>query len=607
MKEMTSLDLKHLIDELDFLQGARVDKIYHYDRELRIKLYVPQMGNFALLIGPGKMYITDKNEEMPDASNFAMFLRKHLKGKKLEALEQYKFDRVAGLKIGEHILIAEFFHKGNFILCDENYKILMPMEFQRWKDRELISKKDYIFPKSTDIRKKEDFELAANNDQKIEAFLHTNGFGLYAKEILLTSKVENKKCSELSNDEKSRVHAAMTRLLSAQRDPQVILKEIPVDAVPFAMEIYKGEKKKKFESFSKALDYYYEKTEKKEDRQEGKKEAVVKKQHEAVEKMEKEEKELERKIMLINNRYAAIEYLLNSIKEAKKKHNWGEVKNKFENEIQNIDTKKGVIVLRLHDQLIDFKVNTNLRKTLNDMYSRIKKIKRKKESAARHIGKALIKEEKKSRPKGEQKMWYHKYRHFITSEGFLVVAGKDEQTNENLVKKHTMPSDIVLHAEITGAPFTVIKTDKEVSDQAIKEAAIFAACYSKAWPMGLGSVDVYWVKPEQVSKDAPSGEYLRKGSFVIKGRKNYIRNVELRICVGITEEGNLITAPHDSIIRNAKYYVTLFPGDNKEIGKKVKRKLETMLPAVLKERLKSIKPGEIESRIPSRKGEIMQR
>ena len=32
----------------------------------------------------------------------------------------------------------------------------------------------------------------------------------------------------------------------------------------------------------------------------------------------------------------------------------------------------------------------------------------------------------------------------------------------------------------------------------------------------------YWVRPDQVSKTAPSGEYLTVGSFMIRGKKNFL-------------------------------------------------------------------------------------
>jgi predicted ribosome quality control (RQC) complex YloA/Tae2 family protein len=88
-----------------------------------------------------------------------------------------------------------------------------------------------------------------------------------------------------------------------------------------------------------------------------------------------------------------------------------------------------------------------------------------------------------------------------------VVAGKDTVSNEVLIKKYTKDEDVVFHAEITGSPFVVIKAEgKLVTEQVLKEAAEYAASFSRAWRENAGSADVYWVKVDQLSKSGPSGE-----------------------------------------------------------------------------------------------------
>jgi hypothetical protein len=47
-----------------------------------------------------------------------------------------------------------------------------------------------------------------------------------------------------------------------------------------------------------------------------------------------------------------------------------------------------------------------------------------------------------------------------------------------------------------------------------------AVCYSGAWEAKI-STNAWWVYHNQVSKQAPSGEYLSTGSFMIRGKKNY--------------------------------------------------------------------------------------
>jgi len=79
---------------------------------------------------------------------------------------------------------------------------------------------------------------------------------------------------------------------------------------------------------------------------------------------------------------------------------------------------------------------------------------------------------------------------------------------------------------------------KDIPETTLRETAEAAASYSKAWKTGMGSCDVYYVTPDQVSKTAPSGEYLSKGGFTISGRKEYFRGVRLVIAVGFVVGGN---------------------------------------------------------------------
>ena len=61
--------------------------------------------------------------------------------------------------------------------------------------------------------------------------------------------------------------------------------------------------------------------------------------------------------------------------------------------------------------------------------------------------------------------------------------------------------------------------------------------------MGFTSQDVFWVYPDQVSKTPEAGEFLSKGSFVIRGHRNYIRGARVKLAVGIVDyEGKRIMA-----------------------------------------------------------------
>ena len=131
---------------------------------------------------------------------------------------------------------------------------------------------------------------------------------------------------------------------------------------------------------------------------------------------------------------------------------------------------------------------------------------------------------KKQKSKRKQD-WYEKFHWFISSEGFLCIGGRDATTNEIVIKKHTDKEDFVFHTEAPGSPFFVIKTEsgegKEPTKKTFEEVALATGVFSKAWKLGLSSTEVFMVKPEHVSKEAQSGEYIAKGAFMIYGKREF--------------------------------------------------------------------------------------
>jgi hypothetical protein len=46
-------------------------------------------------------------------------------------------------------------------------------------------------------------------------------------------------------------------------------------------------------------------------------------------------------------------------------------------------------------------------------------------------------------------------------------------------------------------------------------------------------VSAWWVKHDQVTRTAPTGEYLTAGSFMIRGKKNYLPSIQLQLGFGL--------------------------------------------------------------------------
>jgi len=139
-----------------------------------------------------------------------------------------------------------------------------------------------------------------------------------------------------------------------------------------------------------------------------------------------------------------------------------------------------------------------------------------------------------------EREWFERFHWTRTTDDLLVLAGKNAKQNELLVARHLEQNDLFLHADVHGAAATILKNGVNASEQSKREAAQFAGCYSNAWKAGSGVVDVYAVRAEQVSKQAQPGEFVAKGSFVIRGKREWFKNTELAL--RITAEGERVLA-----------------------------------------------------------------
>jgi len=206
--------------------------------------------------------------------------------------------------------------------------------------------------------------------------------------------------------------------------------------------------------------------------------------------------------------------------------------------------------------------------------------------------------------KKRKKKWFEKFHWCRSSDGFLIIGGKDAKGNELLVKKQLEKDDLYFHAEIQGAAHVAVKGDgKKIPEKTKNEAAQFAAAFSKAWREKIPAIDVYSVSPEQVSKTAPSGEALGTGAFMVSGKRNYFKKTPLAFAIGVeidTDEIVVISGPHSAVKKHSKHYVLLKQGNTQKgmAAKRIKqifeKKLEGKYPLDLDELNSMLPNGGIE-------------
>jgi predicted ribosome quality control (RQC) complex YloA/Tae2 family protein len=185
----------------------------------------------------------------------------------------------------------------------------------------------------------------------------------------------------------------------------------------------------------------------------------------------------------------------------------------------------------------------------------------------------------------ERNFWFQQYNWYIMDNRFLIISGKSADQNEEIVKKYLNKDDKYIHGNFFGSPSMIIKDMKvkeEIPLQVLLRGGDFLVCMSNNWKVSR-SEDTYYVNPEQVSKTAPSGEYVTKGSFMIRGNKNYLPNANLELGIGILfidgkgDEIEYISKP-DKLLKSCipvigpyrdmknkyKYCVKVKPGNQKQ-------------------------------------------
>ena len=633
MKAMSNVDIFTISDELNnLLTGARVDKSFQPTKDIVVmRFHVAGTGRVDLVMQCGSRIHTSKYplENPTNPPTFPMLLRKRVKGAHVVSVTQHNFDRVVEIKVKKdkyYTIVVELFDKGNIILLDEDNDIILPLKRKHWSTRDISSKKEYVFPEERGINpitvNEEEFkEVFINTESDVVRTLAVNGFGsLYAEEIIERANEtieidKNTSNSELSEEQISALYNSLKDLFSILQNeeykPQIVKNGRKEDVVPLDLVKYEDFEKEVYENFNEACDEFYSKKvntdikdikEKAWNKKVNKFEKRLRLQEETLDNFNKTIESSQYKGEIIYSNYTTIENVINVVNSAISKDysfkEIGKILQKAKKDgmdeaqiFESID-KMGVLTLRINDESITIDPKLSIPENAENYYEKSKKAKKKTkgaliaiENTKKQLEKIKAKKELAmeniSIPKKREKKnlkWYEKLRWFITSDNTLVIGGRDAGTNEALVKKYLDNNDIYLHADIHGATSTVIKLGGgSLNDTILKESGEFAASFSSAWSKGFTTQDVFWVHPDQVSKTPEPGEFLPKGSFVIRGNRNYIRSARVKIAIGIVDyEGKRIMAgPVEALEAHCENYVVLKPGYTKKeaIAKKILHKI----------------------------------
>jgi len=413
-----------------------------------------------------------------------------------------------------------------------------------------------------------------------------------------------------------------------------------VDVTPVPMQEHAGLVADRFDSFVGALDEYFtnlgtESEPTSRDRPEfeaeiEKRERIIEQQRGAIESFEEQAERERARAESLYAHYDLVDEVLTTVQTAREAGtSWDDIAERFEEgadrgieaaaAVEAVDGSQGTVTLTVADRPVTLRASDGVEKNADRLYQAAKRIEEKKEGAEAAIAEtraelASLRQDREEWERGGEEdepddtddnteidwlsrssvpvrqtdRWYEQFRWFHTSDGFLVIGGRNADENEAIVRKYLDRGDLFFHAQAHGGPVTVLKAtgpsesyddDIEIPDRSKEETARFAVSYASVWKDSRYTGDAYAVGHDQVSKTPESGEHLEKGGFAIRGDRTYFENVAVGVAVGITcePETRVVGGPPDPVESRAETSITVEPGKyaQNDIAKRLYREFKS--------------------------------
>jgi predicted ribosome quality control (RQC) complex YloA/Tae2 family protein len=570
--ELAGFEVLALVKEIgSALRGTYVNNIYTLGDAQLLRFRKPGGDDTWLVASPSLgVWISEKVSERAETTDFTSRLRGELERGRFAGASQADLDRVFELTFGEgestRRLIVELMPPGNIILADGNGRILLLKEEVRSASRRLVRGGTYSAPAQkrlspSMVGPKEVLEMAKAEKTVGKAI---------GKHVSLPRKYVAEALARLSLDE----GAAISQLEGRETEVVGVLKEMLEEAQerphPCVCETQEGDEifvvtprrlkvKKESQTVSALCDELLLQD-------------AIRRAAPAGDREDRERRELEATISNLRSEEASLLREASRLRSlaadaaqaasaagAKKFVLSGGLKPR----VDPASPAAAASLLYNGAKEVENRV-ADVRQTVARLSRRIPKVK----AEGRHATKRLVRRKQE---------WYEKFRWFFTSEERLALGGRDAHSNELLVRRHLQDDDVVYHADLFGSPFFVLKGGKAQTETEVGEMAQATVAFSSAWKTGLGSADAYWVNSDQVSTSAPSGEFLPRGSFLIKGKKNFVQHNLVELAVGLDREGRVVSGPENAIKTVAGSYVVVRPQREKgsDTAKRVLKDLES--------------------------------
>lgn len=611
IRQLTRTDISTIISYLNKFVPLRISQIYEIEKRKIVfkvqplnkelnKLYI----TFDLTSACPCIYTLSKDNFVAPKypSSLCMKLRKHLNNKIIDKIEIYGLDRVIDITVGDsYKVIVELFDQGNLLLLDKEDKILT-----------LIRRHIYDKDIGTSVGWKYPWEQLNKEFNWESLDEHYNYFKDWTqgkiRDLLVNSKspiiwlgsdfikhicfLLDIKMSWKPN--KLTQYWYITFLDKCKEEYQKIGSEINIKGYYSNEKIFSYPWKNlqepvEIENFCEEIKKIWHKNITIKNKKDNKKEVKL---------SQKEKIDLSNKNRLesLQNKIDSVDNQIIYFTQHEEMFSFLNFKNILYNDIIKKKNNKDIEFDNKEIKII-LKADLNYWQNLTELHSMRKKIKYKYDKVIAGNKMAIEKLEKSKKSKKQQvkkielktykPYWYEEYHWFYTSNNLLVVAGKNSNQNEQLVKKYMKKTDLYFHSTTGGSPSTLLIDGREETNiKVLLEVACFVSSLSSGWK-SKSPDKVYYVNPEQVSKTPESGEYIQKGSFIIRGKKIFLEG-DLSLAIGLyfrNKEGLQLQPDNEEYIpvwsvgpwkslQKLKFRSRILPGDKKR-GKIVKNIIDS--------------------------------
>jgi len=564
-KVLTAFDLLASVAEMSRLAGSKLENIYKTGAGFLFKF----AGGFVA----ATRFRTSLTGVVPEKTHEgAETLRGLFRDERLVEVAMPRFDRLVELVFTTGKIVVELLEPFNMVAVRDG-RVVWLMHSYRARDRVLAPGAAYAYPPAAfiDVLRAgvDELEKAVDPGDLRRSLIRRLGTGPELADELIARAGPSPR--SIAEEFKRLVEAVR----SGRLEPTVCIRGgaavtvLPIKPVSLQCDEYRH-----FDSFWSALDFYFTPMEL-ESAAADATQAIVQRRR----RLEASIKELEGKIPEYRGEASRLKTLAHRLLMYKVEIE--EALRGGESSIRIVDVDGRRVKIELPEgESVELVRGVPLGRYISQLFEEAKELEEKAQKAAQVLEKLrrdLSRLEEEQRREEERlrasaravakKSWFEKFHWTVTTGKRPVIGGRDASQNESVVRKYLKDHYLFFHADIPGASAVAAPPMEDPLE--LLQVAQFAAAYSKAWKIGIHAVDVYYVRGEQVSKQPPSGQYLAKGSFMIYGKREYVRNVRMELAVGCRRDGEVyrvVAAPPKAAPLLAERYVVVTPG-NKEKGK----------------------------------------